>query len=329
MPTEGARKTASKAEPPFVIADRVVSRGKKERIEIPVGRLPTGTSLSLPITVINGKRPGPTLWLNAAIHGDELNGIAIARLVSRRLSPKELAGTVIAVPIVNVFGLLNESRYLPDRRDLNRSFPGSKRGSLASQLAHLFMTEVVARSEVGLDLHTGSGGRFNFPQVRADVDDSKTLELARCFGTSIIVHSSMRDGSLRAAALKEGRRVLVYEAGEANRFDRDAIDQGVNGVLRVMRHLGMIENGVEDPEREPRLSRSTGWERARRGGFCEILVEPGESVTKGQVVARLFDAAGSPDVQLKSQHEGIVIGVSKDGLVNRGDALIHVAEVAP
>lgn len=327
MPNEGPPKTASKAEPPFVIADRVVSRGKKERIEIPVGRLPTGTSLSLPIIVIHGKRPGPTLWLNAAIHGDELNGIAIARLVSQRLSPKALAGTVIAVPIVNVFGLLNESRYLPDRRDLNRSFPGSRRGSLASQLAHLFMREVVARSEVGLDLHTGSGGRFNLPHIRADVDDPKTLELARCFGTSIVVHAAFRDGSLRAAALKEGRRVLVYEAGEANRFDRQAIDHGVAGVLRVMRHLGMIENGVEEPSRQPTLSRSTAWERARRGGFCEILVQPGDAVRKGQVVARIFDASGTPDVALKAQHQGVVISTLMNGLVNRGDALVHVAEL--
>lgn len=309
-----------------MVADRVVAPGRRETIELPVGRLPTGTSLTLPIAVLNGTRPGPTVWLNAAIHGDELNGIAVVRQVVRQLKPKSLAGTVIAVPIVNLFGLLNESRYLPDRRDLNRSFPGSRRGSLAAQLAYLFMNEVVARSDVGIDLHTGSGGRFNSPQLRCDVDDPRTLELARVFGASLIVHSKLRDGSLRRAALLEGKRVLVYEAGEAGRFDRNAVRIGVRGVLGVLRHLEMVSAASAEDVPIPSICRSTVWERARVGGFCEMLVEPNERVSKGQPIASIFDALEKAATVVKAQHAGRVIGMLMNGLVNRGDALVHIAQ---
>ncbi|PZV08662.1 MAG: deacylase, partial [Leptolyngbya sp.] len=216
-----------------------IPRGKRVRLDLPVARLTTGTMMSLPVTVISGKKPGPRLWLSAAIHGDELNGVDIIRRVAKALKPHRLNGTVIAVPVVNIFGLLEQSRYLPDRRDLNRSFPGSARGSMAGRLAHLFMTEVVSQCTHGIDLHTAAIHRINLPQVRADLQDPATYAFAQAFGAPVIIHASHRDGSLRQAAARRKIPTLLYEAGEALRFDAQAIQTGVDGIYRVMAYLGM------------------------------------------------------------------------------------------
>jgi predicted deacylase len=268
------------------------------------------------------------IWISAAIHGDELNGVPIIRHVLDQIDPKQLSGTVLAVPAVNVFGLVQESRYLPDRRDLNRCFPGSKRGSSASQLAHLFMEEIVSRCELGLDLHTGSGGRTNLPQVRCDLEQVDTLRLARVFGAPVLLHARLRDGSLRAAARDLGKTVLVYEAGEASRFDIGAIDNGVRGVFRVMESLGMLSIDVEPPEAEPALAWKSSWARARRTGFCEMIARLGDRVTESSNLAVVYDALGRSRSLVKSKTSGIVIGHVTSPIVNRGDAVAHVAEVS-
>jgi predicted deacylase len=223
----------------LVVGGESVPPGKRLKLDVPVARLPTGTMLSLPVTVINGKKPGPRLWLSAAIHGDELNGVDIIQKVVKALKPHHLSGSVIAVPVVNVFGLLEQSRYLPDRRDLNRSFPGSARGSLASRLANLFMKEVVSQCTHGIDLHTAAIHRINLPQVRANLEDEATYHFAKAFGAPIMLHASHRDGSLRQAAAKRHIPTLLYEAGEALRFDAEAIQMGIDGIYRAMAHLGM------------------------------------------------------------------------------------------
>ncbi len=181
----------------FAINDVVVEPGQCQRLELPIARLPTHTMLSLPITIVNGVQPGPRLWLSAAIHGDEINGVEMIRQVLAQVDPGQLKGTLIAVPIVNVFGFIEQSRYLPDRRDLNRSFPGSSRGSLASRLAHLFMQEVVSRCTHGIDLHTASQHRTNWPQIRANLQDRETHRCAQAFGTPVIIHAATRDGGAR------------------------------------------------------------------------------------------------------------------------------------
>ena len=198
------RRREPAGQPPLEIGGVQVAAGTRGRVDIPVARLPTGTWLTLPVSVIHGQSPGPTIWLSGTIHGDELNGIAIIREINRQADPKLLSGTILAVPIVNVFGLIIESRYLPDRRDLNRSFPGSKRGSLASQLAHLFVEQIVRRCDYGIDFHTGSGGRTNLPQIRCNLDDARTRELAEVFSAPLILNSKRRPGSLRAGAEPEG-----------------------------------------------------------------------------------------------------------------------------
>lgn len=310
------------------IGGLTINPGTRRTLEIPVARLPTDTSLSLPVEVVNGLRPGPRLWVNAAVHGDELNGVEIIRQVLRLLRPRELAGTVIAVPIVNVFGFVNESRYLPDRRDLNRSFPGSPRGSLAAQLAHLFLTEVVQRCQYGIDFHTGSDHRTNLPQLRADLSDPDVLRLAEAFAAPVVVDAQYRDGSLRSVCSARGIPLLVYEGGEAHRFNERAIDVGVQGTLRVLATLGMRAASDGAPPAAPVLVRHTGWERARRSGIARIDVYPGQRVERGAQLGVIADALGARPTAVRASRSGIVLGYTRNPLVNRGDALVHIADLS-
>jgi predicted deacylase len=318
----------SKAEPrnaPITVGDVTVAPGKRKQFDLPAARLPTGTWMSLPVAVVNGRHPGPTIWLSGAVHGDEINGVAIIRRVMERLTARDLHGAVIAVPIVNVFGFINESRYLPDRRDLNRSFPGSPRGSLAARLAHLFVKEIVGHCDVGIDLHTAAGHRINVPQIRADMSDERTRQLSQAFGAPFLVDAKIRDGSLRQAATERDKPVLVYEAGQAQRFDDEPIATGVAGVLRVMESLGMGAWDAPPASIPPVMIGRTTWVRARRGGIAEIAVGLGEQVDKGQVLATISDSLGRKRSHVSAPLGGWVIAQTLNPLVSQGDALVHVA----
>jgi predicted deacylase len=233
------------------------------------------------------------------------------------------------VPIVNVHGFLTGDRYLPDRRDLNRSFPGSRTGSVAGRVAASFMREIVARSQIGIDLHTGSDHRTNLPQVRGNLDDARTYELARAFGAPLMVHAGLRDGSLRAAATEAGVTVLLFEGGEAWRFDDEVIEVGVTGTLRVLAHLGMIDPDGMPPAAEPVVSRRSSWVRSRRSGIAAVSVRLGESVRSGQTIAVIHDAMGRRLGAASAPFDGIVIGLTQHPLVHQGDALIHIAATGP
>ena len=319
------------SRPSFRIGSTVVAPGRRASVELSLGKQVTGAPLSLPVLVLHGRADGPTVWINAAIHGDEINGVEIIRRVLETLDPKTLRGTLIAIPIVNVPGFTTGDRYLPDRRDLNRSFPGSVRGSLASRIANLMMTEVVSQCSVGIDLHTGSDHRTNLPQIRADLDDPTTLDLAQAFGTTVVSHSSTRDGSLRQAATDKGATVLLYEAGEAWRFDESAIRIGTAGVLRVLARLDMIDDDQDVPDvgQEPIITRSSRWVRARRSGIAQLWPSPGELVTKGQTLGRVHDSFGTRLSQITATTDGIVVGLSLDPIVNQGDAVVHIAQAEP
>ncbi|MGD2059517.1 MAG: succinylglutamate desuccinylase/aspartoacylase family protein [Acidimicrobiia bacterium] len=309
---------------PITVGDVTVEPGRKVQIDLPFARVVTGATESLPVKVVNGRSAGPNIWLSAAIHGDELNGIQIIRRVLADLDAKTLRGALIAVPIVNPLGFIMQSRYMPDRRDLNRSFPGSARGSAASRLAHLFMEQIVAQCSVGIDLHTATNHRINVPQIRANLDEPTTLGLARAFGAPFTIHARLRDGSLRQAAVERGKTMLLYEAGQAHRFDDEAIEAGVVGVMRTLRSMGMIDARL--PRIKPtRLIRRTRWMRARRGGIVEIEVALGEFVEKGQTVASISDAFGVRPTQVKASETGWVIARSLRPLVNSGDSLVHIA----
>jgi predicted deacylase len=313
---------------PFTISGALVPPGSRRHVEIPVARLPTDTSLSLAVSVVHGRRPGPRVWLNAVIHGDELNGVEVIRQVLSLLRPRELAGTVVAVPVVNVFGFVNESRYLPDRRDLKRAFPGSPRGSLTAQLAHLFMSEVVDRCDYGLDFHTGSDHRTNLPQLRVDLSNPEVERLALAFGAPATVDAVYRDGSLRWACRQRGIPLLVFEGGEAHRFNETAIRAGVEGTMRVLAELGMWQGDVRPPDRPTTIVRHSAWERARRSGIVRIDVYPGQAVERGDVLGVIGDALGVRRSAVRATRSGIVLGYTRNPLASQGDALVHIADLS-
>ena len=310
----------------FTIGETDVAPGTRAHVELPVSRLFTGAEVAMPVTVLHGADDGVTMWINAAIHGDEINGVEIVNRVLSKLDPKQMRGTLLAVPVVNVHGFISGDRYLPDRRDLNRSFPGSSKGSLASRMAKLLMTEVVSHCSVGIDLHTASDNRTNLPQIRGNLDDSDTRTLAEVFGTPLIINSKNRAGTLRQAAVKKGKSVLLYEAGEALRFNRLSIDTGVAGIRRVLRHLDVAD--WDGPEPGPVAeSRSSAWVRASQSGVARIDVEIGETVTNGQQIGTIIDAFGKRLGTIKAKRSGLVIGRTLYPLVNQGDALVHVASL--
>lgn len=314
---------------PLNVVGVVTPPGCSQRAELQVSRLPTGTTLSVPLQVVNGAKPGPTIWVSAAVHGDELNGVEIVRRVLERVNPRQLSGALIAAPLVNVFGFIGQSRYLPDRRDLNRSFPGSATGSLASRLAQKFMTEVVSHCQFGIDLHTGSHFRTNLPQIRANLEHQQTLACAEAFGAPVVMHSQTRDGSLRHAATKRGIPVLLYEAGEPMRFDEDAISKGVNGVLRVMSQLGMRSRKSPIKPFTGVTVRNSVWARAKRGGILRLSVQLGQRVARKEPIGVIADVFGADERVVTSPIAGIVIGFTTNPLVHQGDAVIHVAQTTP
>jgi predicted deacylase len=313
------------ARPSFEIGPIRVRPGLHRSVSLPITRLVTGAEVELPIRVVHGREDGPTVWVNAAVHGDEAVGVEVIRQVLAELDPKTFRGTLIAVPIVNVLGFMAGSRYLPDRRDLNRSFPGSARGSLAARIAHLMMREVVDKCTVGIDLHTGSDRRTNLPQIRTDLEDPRSRQLAQAFAAPVTLHARLRDGSLRSAAREQGATVLLYEAGEAWRIDEWAVRAGVLGVRRVLAALDMIDSTAEDPTESVECHRS-GWVRARAAGLLHLDVELGQRVEQGERLGGLFDSFGKRVRLVHADRAGIVIGRTEAPVVNSGDAVLHIAE---
>lgn len=312
----------------FKIAGHQIPPGTRQTIDIPLSLLSNYTPMTLPVHVVHGRREGPTLFVSAAIHGDEILGVEIIRRLATSPSIRRLGGTLLMIPIVNAYGFISHTRQLPDRRDLNRSFPGSPQGSLAGQLAHVFMTEIVQRSNFGIDLHTGALHRSNLPQIRADLAKPGIKEMARAFGAPVVLHSNLRDGSLRQAAQEVDVDILVYEAGEALRFDEFAIRVGLKGVLAVMQHLGMIAAKRPIPVRtKPVFSNESSWLRAPAGGILRTLKGLGAAIEQGQVIGLMSDPFGQQEVEIVAKLTGIIIGRTNLPVVNQGDALFHIARV--
>lgn len=311
---------------PFVIDDKTITAGSRVSLDLPLPHQSTYTPMTMPVHVVHGKRNGPVLFVSAAIHGDEINGVEIIRLLLRHRALKYIKGTLICVPIVNVFGFVTHSRYLPDRRDLNRSFPGTRRGSLASRLAYRFTEEIVKKSSHGIDLHTGALHRTNHPHIRADLDDPATSELARAFGTPVIINANLRDGSLRQVATEMGIPMLLYEAGEGLRFDTLGIRAGLRGILNVMSTLGMIRKRRAGGAKAGVVeARSSTWLRAPQSGILRVAVKIGARVELGDVIGYIADALGDNERAVVSSATGIVIGRTNLPVVNEGDALFHIA----
>lgn len=312
---------------PYEIGGKLVQPGYESTVNIHIADLSTTVPVSLPIRVVHGRDDGPTLFVSAAIHGDEILGVEIIRRVLRRVTGHRINGTLLLVPVVNVFGFVTHDRYLPDRRDLNRSFPGGANGSLAAQLAYTFRTEVVSRSDFGIDLHSAAVHRFNYPQVRVTSDSEKAAEMALAFGPPAIITAPLREGSLRGVAREEGVEMLLYEAGEALRFDELAIRIGVRGILRVMAHMGMIDHPPEPEAFEPVISHKSSWLRSPKGGIFVAQPHAGAVIEEGDILGTVSDPFGDDAVEIRAPFSGMIIGEAMLPVVNRGDALFHVAKL--
>lgn len=313
----------------FSIVDHQIPPGTAQDVSISVTTMATGYDSHVAVRVLHGAKPGPTVFVTAAIHGDEIIGTAIVQRIAREIDPETLAGTVMLIPVSNIFGFISHTRYLPDRRDLNRSFPGFANGSLAGQLAHVLFSEVVSRASLGIDIHSAAVHRYNLPQVRIDAGNKRLLELAMAFGAHVIIESPLRDGSLRALAKDEGVDMLLIEAGEALRFDELSIETGTAGILRVLAHLGMIE--ADDGLGEvgiPARANKTQWVRSTRGGVAHMAKTSGDPVHTGDLLATVAGLFGEEPEGVYAPIDGIVIGHATLPVVHQGDALFHIASVA-
>ena len=314
------------ARAPFRICGKDITPGTRASIDLAVPNLSTYTPLSMPVHVIHGTREGPVLFVSAAIHGDEIIGVEIIRQLLRRRGMKNLKGSLVAVPIVNVYGFHTHSRYLPDRRDLNRSFPGTQHGSLAARLAYVFTTEIADKCTHGIDLHSGGYHRFNHPHIRANLDDPETERLAQAFGTPVIISANLRDGSLRQVAAEKGIPMLLYEAGEALRFDPLAIRAGVRGIRNVMRAIGMLPPLKSTKYIiEPLEAKSSSWVRASQSGIFRATAKVGLRVKSGERLGVVADAFGENESDVTAPYTGIIIGKANIPVISEGDALFHVA----
>ncbi len=312
---------------PLRILDTEIKPGKTI-LKLDIAKLHTRTKIDVPIIIQRAKKEGPTLLLLAGIHGNELNGVEIVRRIVKDKYNKPQCGTIICIPIVNVFGFLNQERQFPDGRDLNRMFPGSAKGSLAARFAHTIMKEVVPHADYIIDFHTGGDQRFNYSQIRIDKKDQECLKLAKAFGAKFILDSKNRDKSLRQAAQELGKKVLLFEGGKSLHLDRKVTRTGIEGTIRVIHHLGLRNFSSEiakmDTIDDQFLISSSQWLRARHSGMYRKSLNLGAFVEKGQRLGSISDPFGDFERQVKASKSGFIICSNQSPLVNQGDALIHI-----
>ncbi len=309
----------------FELKGRNIEPGETAQVDYKIARLPTHTPIDLPVYVYRGVKSGPVLLLTAGLHGNEINGIEIVRrLISSGQAVPE-SGTVIAIPIVNVYGFLQSERYLPDGKDLNRSFPGNKTGSLAQRVANVLMNEIIPNIDYGIDFHTGGASLSNFPQIRCDFEHGPNLDLAGMFAPPFILNSRMIEKSFRKAAHKQGKSIIVYEGGESLRFDEYAIQEGVDGTLRLMQGLGMNPEAPK-ASRKTEILKSTSWVRARYAGIFHAEIEPGETVRRNQRIGSITDPYGETTYPVKAKEAGHVISLNYMPVLNAGDAITHIGK---
>lgn len=308
------------------IYDTEIQPGEHTIVRIPAPKLYNWTPMFLPVHVIRGKKPGPTLCVTAALHGDEVNGVEIIRRLLKKKTLNSLAGTLIAIPVVNIYGFIFQDRYLPDRRDLNRSFPGSEKGSLASRFARLLIQTIFCHVTHCVDIHTGSAQRSNLPQIRVNLESPGVLELAKAFAAPVILSAPHREGSLREYARLHHIPCILYEAGEALRFDETSIRVGVNGILNVMQHLTMLPTSkAVNKEIKPVIARSSYWVRSPYGGIFVDAKPLGADIKKGDVLGVIVHPNESIENEIISPIAGKIIGRSDSPLIHEGAGLFHIA----
>jgi predicted deacylase len=299
-----------------------IARGENKQVILNIAKLPTHTMIDLPIYVYAAAKDGPTLLVSAGLHGDEINGIEVIRRMIEDDSIQPERGTVIAIPIVNIYAFIYNSRNFPDNKDMNRSFPGSAKGSLAKNLAYLLETEILPHIDCGVDFHTGGSAKFNYPHVRCEVGILQNHDLADAFSPPFIVHSKPPDHSFRKSAAGMGKSLLTFEGGESLRFDDQSILEGTRGILRLMKHLGMKRTGPHS--NDTILLRNSWWSRAASSGLFRTHVEPGQVIRKRQILGYITDPFGDFEYTIKARSSGHIIGINNNCVVNKGEALIHI-----
>jgi uncharacterized protein len=310
----------------FILGEEILS-DKKKILNLDIARLHTHAKIDIPVIVERGKEDGPVLLLNAGIHGNELNGVEIVReLLARKFTHPE-KGMVISIPTLNVFGFINQTREFPDGKDLNRAFPGSKSGSLASIFAYQLMNEIIPHVDYIVDFHTGGARRFNSSQIRISQGDDEQLQLANIFNPRFIVYASQREKSFRQEARKAGKKVLLFEGGKTHDFNTRITKRGLFGTLRLMHHLGMrdFSKELEEVKNSPSVViNKSVWLRANYGGLFRFFTKDGIRVNKGEVIGTISDPYGRVEYKIKIPQNGHIIGLNHTPVVYKGDALVHL-----
>ncbi len=308
----------------ITINNDTIMPGQNKLVHINIARLPTGTLIDIPVHVFNGKKPGPTVLVQAGLHGDEINGVETLRRMLQESGFAIKKGAVIAVPILNIFGFIHFSRDVPDGKDVNRSFPGSRIGSLASRIAYAYTSQILPQVDFGIDLHTGGGQRHNYPQVRYSADDIKSKKLAEAFNAPFYFPSRLIAGSFRKTTLKMGIPTVVYEAGESMRFDELAIEKGIQGVQNVLCELGMLPKKIMNKSKSSIHLEYTKWIRASKAGMFIPEVKNGNQVIKDQILGLITDTDAKKIRKIKAPFNGHVFCINHQAVVNQGDALFHL-----
>jgi len=323
VPLAEAVTTAEGLAEPLLLLGAEIAPGTSQRLSWSATELFEGVPVSTPVLVVNGALPGPTLCLTAAVHGDELNGVEMVRRVLHDINAEKLSGSIIGVPIVNVQGFRRGSRYLPDRRDLNRYFPGNPKGSAAARIAHSFFTNIVAHCDAMVDLHTGSFERANLPQIRADLRNPDVVTLTQGFGSMVILHSTPSVGTLRHAATEAGIPAVTLEAGGPSQLELTEVKRGVKGIETLISAIGMLRKRRLWGDPEPVYYRSS-WVRADSGGILLADVSLGSSVREGDLLGTITDPMNNARSELRSPYSGRIIGMARNQVVMPGFAAFHV-----
>jgi uncharacterized protein len=302
-----------------------IKPGKSATVNLNLYQLPTKTVIEIPVYIFRSPNPGPTLLILAGMHGDEINGIEIVRkLITRDDVKKPLCGSIIAIPVINIISFLSGTRELPDGRDLNRCFPGTRSGSLGSRIAYDLMNEIIPQIDFGIDFHTGGAKINNYPQLRCVFSNKVNIDLGKKFSPPLILNSPFRDNTLRKEAAKKGKSILVFEGGESSRFDYLSINEGMNGCLRLMKHLKMIDRDI--PNNPTVFLSKTSWVRAKTSGLFHTSKTNGAHVRKGEIIGMICDPYGEHQEKLICPHDGYIVGMNNQPVINQGDALMHIGQ---
>ena len=301
--------------------------GERREVNFDVANLHTSTPVNVPVIIERAKKPGPTVLFTAGIHGDEVNGVEIVRQLIAKGINKPKIGTIICIPVINVFGFINLKREFPDGRDLNRVFPGSPTGSLAGRVAFKLVNEILPHVDMILDFHTGGSGRFNAPQLRYTKDDVQLNNLAKAFAAPFVLYSKNLSKSFRTTCYKLGKPLLLFEGGKSNHIDDVVTNSGVNGSKRVLKYLGMLGVNFKSatPKKNTVFIDDSKWQRAKFSGMFKASVAIGSYVDKRDVLGNIMDPYGKFDYAVKAPNSGYIINVNESPIVYQGDALFHIS----